>query len=113
MNTDNLYTYLSKCLRVIDGDTFAAEIDLGFRLKVNAPVRLAGINTPELRPLQPGAEDARDALAELLYSGGGEFLLRSVELDKYGRVLGRVILADGRDVAQTLINRGHGVPMKG
>ena len=44
-----IYTYQAKILSVYDGDTFDAEIDLGFGVKVYQRLRAYGVNTPELR----------------------------------------------------------------
>lgn len=42
------YTYKAKVVRVIDGDTIVADIDLGFRTWLHGEhLRLFGINTPE------------------------------------------------------------------
>ena len=44
-----MYTYKAKCLRVVDGDTLDAQIDLGFDTHKVIRIRLVGINTPESR----------------------------------------------------------------
>ena len=44
-----MYTYNIEVLRVIDGDTIDANIDLGFDVKIKKRVRFMGINTPESR----------------------------------------------------------------
>ena len=44
-----MYAYNIELIRVIDGDTIDAYIDLGFSVKVKKRIRLAGINTPESR----------------------------------------------------------------
>ena len=44
-----MYVYNAKLVRVIDGDTIDAVIDLGFDVWVKKRVRLYGINTPETR----------------------------------------------------------------
>ena len=44
-----MYTYNIDVLRVIDGDTIDASIDLGFDVKIKKRVRFMGINTPESR----------------------------------------------------------------
>ena len=43
------YVYNAKLLRVIDGDTVDALIDLGFDTWVKKRIRLYGIDTPEVR----------------------------------------------------------------
>ena len=44
-----MYTYNIEVLRVIDGDTIDASIDLGFDVKIKKRIRFMGINTPESR----------------------------------------------------------------
>ena len=42
-----MYTYKAKLIRVIDGDTIVADIDLGFNMILrDQHIRLTGINTP-------------------------------------------------------------------
>lgn len=43
------YVYDAKIVRVIDGDTFDFEIDLGFSIHVKERLRLYGVNTPEIK----------------------------------------------------------------
>ena len=44
-----MYRYNAKLIRVVDGDTIDAHIDLGFDVHVKKRIRLAGINAPESR----------------------------------------------------------------
>ena len=44
-----MYQYIAKLIRVIDGDTVDALVDLGFDVWVKKRIRLYGINTPETR----------------------------------------------------------------
>jgi micrococcal nuclease len=43
------YQYSAEAVRVIDGDTIDVVLDFGFSLKQKMRLRLAGIDTPELR----------------------------------------------------------------
>ena len=47
--TSGLYVYQLSNIRVIDGDTIDADIDLGFRITVRKRIRLYGIDAPETR----------------------------------------------------------------
>jgi len=58
-----LYEYRAEILRVIDGDTVVARIDLGFRTFVQQTLRLYGIDAPEIRG--PEKERGREASAYL------------------------------------------------
>lgn len=96
-------------LRVVDGDTVEARIQTWPGQEVVTLVRLRGIDTPELAGACPQekmrAEEARDALVALV--GAGSIVVSEVGPDKfYGRVVARVATPDGRDVGQTLLDRG-------
>jgi len=100
----------AEVLRVLDGDTFEARVQLWPGLNVTTRVRLRGIDAPELNARcmdeRIKAEAARDALRSML--DRGEVGIMRVALDKYG---GRV-LADASayaipDVAASLLNAGY------
>jgi len=42
-----MYIYNIELLRVVDGDTIDAKIDLGFDVSVKKRVRFLGVNAPE------------------------------------------------------------------
>ena len=90
-----MYTYKIDVLRVIDGDTIDAKIDLGVDVSVKKRIRFMGINTPESR--------TRD-LVQLTSHGVG----------KFGRCLGELNLSndDGLtmlNLNNKLIEEGHAV----
>jgi len=94
--------------RVIDGDTFAVTLDLGwgmFRREVKGcacAVRVLGYNTPERG--KAGWEGATAAL-KLVLPAGTVVWVESHKLEKYGRALCRVIMADGTDLLDRLPKR--------
>ncbi|QIG71384.1 putative nuclease protein [Rhizobium phage RHph_TM40] len=45
----SLYNYKINVIRVIDGDTIYAEIDLGFNIRIKDYIRFDGVDTPETR----------------------------------------------------------------
>jgi len=96
---------------VHDGDTLAADLDLGFSLKLRQLLRLDGCNAIELS--QPGGLEARTNLT-LLLPADGIVAVRVVGLDKYaGRCDAQVALPDGRDLVTTLIAGQWAVPWNG
>lgn len=95
---------------VHDGDTVTVEADLGWHIALTTPVRLAGVDAPELAT--DAGKAARDFVATLLPIGA-KVTLVSHSLDKYGRVLGTLALPDGRDLTTVLIDSGHGVAYDG
>lgn len=108
-----LYNYqVESVIKVIDGDTIDVEIDLGFGVFVKRRVRLFGIDAPETRT-RDKAEKARGKeskkfLSELIENTQEPIFLRSYDLDKYGRVLGEIII-DGTSVSTTMVAEGHAV----
>jgi endonuclease YncB( thermonuclease family) len=82
-------------VRVIDGDTFIADVDLGFYVRVRMSCRLLGINAPDRG--EGGREEAREALGELLAQG--PVSVESVRADKFaGRFDAVVFVTVGPDV---------------
>lgn len=79
------------------------------------PVRLAGIDTPEMKGHcereKQLARQARDLVRSAL-SKAGAILLRKASRDKYFRIDARV-MADGQDLSETLISQGFAVPYNG
>lgn len=93
-------------VRVVDGDTVHADLDLGWGVQYRrAPIRLADVNAPELGTPEGDAAAAR--LRELL-PVDAEIMVVSHSRDKYGRVLATVMLG-GRNVALVMIAEGHAV----
>jgi micrococcal nuclease len=89
-----MYEYRCTVERCLDGDTVDAVIDLGFDCWYKSPVRLKGINAPELRgATREAAEQARRFLEGELSKGPIVILteLRK-DKDKYGRVLGTLLV---------------------
>lgn len=105
-----MYDYNATIIRVVDGDTVEALIDLGFRTHHKGMVRLYAIDTPETRTRDLEEKEAgiraRDRLIELLDKCENRVILISHGLDKYGRALGTLIDPDGVDLNQQLILEG-------
>lgn len=96
-------------LRVIDADTLALRIDLGWRVHINGDIRLLRVSAPE-RNTEPGvvaAQFVRQLLAEL----GPDVTVTSHRRDperSFARYLADITLSDGSDLADALIATGHG-----
>ncbi len=91
---------------VIDGDSLRLRVRIWIDQELTVVLRLSGIDAPELRSRcvteQRAGEKAR-ALTTFLVTGQ-MVTLTNLRHDKYGgRVLGEVRLADGRDLAETLV----------
>jgi len=119
-----MYTYKIELLRVVDGDTIDAKIDLGFDVSIKKRVRFLGVDTPEsrTRDLEEKARGlaAKDRVKQLL-EGAKTIQLTSHGVGKYGRCLGElhIDMVDGQEkltlesVNELLIKEGHAVVYNG
>lgn len=111
----NLYTYRAIVDRVVDGDTLKVTIDLGFTVYWKSSCRFYGVNTPELKSkdvaVKTKAQAAKKFVSELL-PPGTEIMIRSRELDKYGRPLVDIFYGEGfaSHLNQALIDNQLAVP---
>ena len=97
-------------IRAVDGDTIEVLID---GTTVNVKVRLLGIDTPESvdprKPVQCFGKEASKHTASLV--DGKRIRLdadpQADEVDRFGRLLRNVILADGTDLNASLVADGY------
>ena len=112
------YIYRAKLVRVVDGDTIDALIDVGFDIWFKKRIRYMGLDTWECRTrnleekaLGLKAKARTKELLEKVSSKSGYFRIKSYGLGKYGRVLADVFIMDkdGKqwNVNKTLITEGH------
>jgi endonuclease YncB( thermonuclease family) len=95
-STDALYTYKAIVENIVDGDTLAVRIDLGFNVWVSQRIRFRGINTAELikggvpAGEVPGrGEQAKTFVQEKLKDI--EFIvIKTYKTDMYGRYVADV-----------------------
>ena len=89
---DQLYNYRAIVKSVYDGDTYTVDIDLGLNVWMHdAKLRLARINTPEVRGEQrEQGLKSRDFVKGLI--DGKEILIQTIKdtKEKYGRYLAEV-----------------------
>lgn len=111
-----VYTYKANLIRVIDGDTIDAEIDLGFGVFIRQRVRLYGINTPESRTKDLEEKErglaAKQRLTELLKK---QFIIETIlnKRGKFGRILGTIYVEDADstiNINQQLVEEGFAKP---
>ncbi len=105
-----MYEYNAKLIRVIDGDTVDAIIDLGFNVWVEKRIRLYGIDAPETRTRdleekKKGIE-TKERLQELLEANKNVFIVRSHGVGKYGRCLG-TLLINNVNLNERLLSEGY------
>ena len=115
MGKHEFYTYQAKIISVYDGDTCTAVIDLGFRISFEIKLRLAGINTPELRGEErdKGLE-ARDFLGNLILNQKVVIKTYKDSQEKYGRYLADIYFIDSSGnqthVNQNMVDEGYAKP---
>ena len=107
------HNYSAKVLRVVDGDTADAMIDLGFDTWVKKRIRFYGVDTWESRTRNK--EEKVKGLAAKAYvkdllenSDEGKFVLKSYGVGKYGRGLGELFVKGHESsVNELLKENGH------
>ena len=113
------YEYSAKLVRVVDGDTCDALIDLGFDTWVKKRIRFKGVDTWECRTRDK--EEKVKGLAAKAFtrdllenSDDGKFALRSYGVGKYGRVLGELFVkGKTTSVNDLLLENGHAYEYEG
>lgn len=119
-STNRLHIYTGKVNRIVDGDTFDLDIDLGFDVWIKRRIRLRGINTQELGR----GKDALDAKAfvEERLTPDVTIAIQTFKVDLHGRYVCDVfylprtadketITSKGRFLNQELLNAGLAVLM--
>ena len=112
------HEFKAKLVRVVDGDTSDADIELGFSIFMRDRIRLMGIDTPESRTRNLEEKSwgmaAKHRLIELLAEADGEFILKTEDMEKgkFGRVLGTIMI-NGKDANQSLIEEKLAIPYEG
>jgi micrococcal nuclease len=115
-----MFTVSNQLLKVVDGDTIDASIDLGFDISLSKRIRLAGIDTPESRTrdleekalgleskewLKKALEGAKDILIKTELPGSTE---------KYGRIIGHLFI-NGQETSlnNQMITSGYALAYDG
>ena len=111
-----MYIYSAKCLKVVDGDTIDARVDLGFDTFKKIRIRLVGINAPESRTRDLEEKErglaAKARVKQLMSESKNHFVLHSQGVGKFGICLGEIFLGESK-LNDILINEGHAVPYYG
>jgi endonuclease YncB( thermonuclease family) len=103
----DFFLYRGTVMRWVDGDTFDAEVDLGFHVVTRLRFRLHGVNTPERgRALYKEATEHAQDMCPV----GSHVRIRSEKAGKFGRWLA-VVWPEHGDVSvnDSLIDNGLGV----
>jgi micrococcal nuclease len=100
-----MYVYKAKIVKVYDGDTVTAVVDLGFGITNKIKIRLYGIDTPEIRgDERPDGLVSRDRLRELILDK--EVIIKTIKdrTGKYGRYLAEIYQWDGTQQNRISVN---------
>lgn len=102
-----MYEYKAKIIDVYDGDTFTFEVDLGFSIKVTEKIRLAGINTPEVKGDEKiKGYEVKDYVSDLILNK--DVTIKVYKKGKFGRYVAEVILEDGTNLTKHLLEKNMG-----
>ena len=118
------YNYRAKLVKVVDGDTIDALIDVGFDIWVKKRIRYKGIDTWESRTRDLdekkkglAAKARNKELLEKVSNKSGYFRIKSYGTGKYGRVLADIYIQDSDYnhiwVNKQLITEGHAYKYEG
>ena len=107
---NNFHRYNAKILRVVDGDTVDALVDLGFSVNMKIRFRLSGFDAPETyRPKSKDEKVAGLRATSTLISmiGDKEVIIESNKFGKY-RYLAKIYLLNHTEsINQKMIDLGH------
>ena len=117
MPAPSLFLYKAKpmptsrhSLGVIDGDTLDLTVDLGFRLYTDVRVRLAGVDTPELRKQTADGQHFKDLchhwIASRLHRSPWPLVIETEKADSFGRWIAKVRDLTNSCLSEYLISEG-------
>jgi len=101
MSLRDPYIYrIKQILKVVDGDTIDADIDLGFDISLSKRIRLAAVDTPESRTSDANEKkyglESKEWLKHKVENAKN--ILIKTELpdstEKYGRIIGHLFIND-------------------
>ena len=114
MDKDPYIYRVKKVIKVVDGDTIDADIDLGFDISLTKRVRLSGVDTPESRTTDLKEKALGLEVKEWLKHKleGAKDILIKTELpdstEKYGRILGNLYINnEALSLNQQMIDEGY------
>jgi len=108
------YVYNAEILRVVDGDTFLAKIDFGFKIFHENRFRLKDVNTPETRGKKKTAKGlvVKKYVKDLIE--GKTFELETFKKGRYGRYVADIYLKKGKKepLSEHLLRKGFAKKVK-
>ena len=119
--TKDPYIYrIKSVLKVVDGDTIDASIDLGFDISLSKRIRLAGIDSPESRTTNLKEKalglESKEWLKKTL-EGAKDIIIKTEKPDsteKYGRIIGHLFINDQEtSLNNQMIEEGYALAYEG
>ena len=119
--TKDPYIYrIKSVLKVVDGDTIDASIDLGFDISLSKRIRLAGIDAPESRTTNLKEKalglETKEWLKKTL-EGAKDIIIKTEKPDsteKYGRIIGHLFINDQEtSLNNQMIDEGYALAYEG
>jgi len=114
MDKDPYIYRVKKVIKVVDGDTIDADIDLGFDISLTKRVRLSGVDTPESRTTDLKEKALGLEVKEWLkhkLEGAKDILIKTQlpdSTEKYGRILGNLYINNASlSLNQQMIDEGY------
>ena len=106
-----MYNYKAAVTRIVDGDTIIVDIDLGFGVWLkDQSIRLAKINTPEIRgSTREAGNAAKEFLSKLILNKWVQIRTEKGQ-EKYGRWLGTVLVEEDNnliDINSKMVAEGY------
>jgi endonuclease YncB( thermonuclease family) len=98
-----------------DGDTLVTSIDVGFDIWTVKPLRVFGVNAPELKNADGSGKTALAFTSQWVsdHASHGGYLVRFISWDKYNpRFDGILICGQGHCLNDALLEAGMATPMK-
>lgn len=106
-----MYQYKAKVVRWVDGDTLLCLIDLGFYTHKEERLRLARVDTPELRGAEKEDGKRVKQIVTDRYPKDTILMIESKKRDRYGRFIAELYY-EGENINQWLIDNGHAIEVK-
>jgi len=104
------YKFKGKVVRVVDGDTVDAILDVGFNIWVKQRLRIDSFDAPESwRPKNEAEKthgEAAKARAKELLEGKEMIFTTSKAVGIYGRYGASITLPNGKKFSEVMINEG-------
>lgn len=108
-----MYEYNAYIKRIVDGDTFDADVDLGFHTWGKQRFRINGYSAPEIRGVEHEFGVIAKAKLEELLPLESMITITSTKTEKFGRWLADLTLKNGSTITDYLIEQGYGLPWNG